>query len=64
MSCDYNTRTKKQEERHDMLVAVSNLEVKLLGEFSRLKDQVQPEGFCNTKIARRKYQIMEQSLES
>lgn len=47
-----------------MLVAVSNLEVKLLGEFSRLKDQVQPEGFCNTKIARRKYQIMEQSLES
>ena len=54
-------RNQKQEERDIMSDAISNLEVKSLGGFSSLRDEVQPEGCYNKKLARRKYKIMEQS---
>ena len=40
MSHDFNTRTKKQEQKSNTSVALANLETNLLGEFSSLKDQV------------------------
>ena len=40
MSHDYNTRTKKQKDENNMLVALANLETELLDGFSSLKDEV------------------------
>ena len=40
MSRNYHTRTTKQVEENNMLVAIVNLESKLLDRFSWLKDEM------------------------
>lgn len=40
VSHDYNTRIKKEEVENNTLVAMANLETKLLDGFSSLKDEV------------------------
>ena len=40
MSCDYNTRNKKQEEKNNTSAAIVNLETKLLDGFANLKGEV------------------------
>ena len=61
MSCDYNTRNKKQEEKNNASAAIVNLETKLLDGFANLKDEV-----INLKdeTCRKKCKVKEQSRGS